>query len=104
MKNVLFVLAIVTMAISCKQKEAVPSMADIQTLAAQYVHLGLTIGQYDENFVDAYYGPDSLKPTSEKNAVFPKDSLLNEVQRLQQALQTLMETTEDDTIAVRAKW
>lgn len=104
MKNVFSVFAIAIIVVSCKQKDAAPAVEDIQSLAAQYVHLGLTIGQYDENFVDAYYGPDSLKPTTIKKDVFPKDSLLNEVQRLQQSFQTLIETTEDDTIAVRAKW
>jgi hypothetical protein len=36
----------------------------ISSLAEEYVRLGLEIGQYDQSFVDAYYGPDSLKPAA----------------------------------------
>jgi hypothetical protein len=46
------------------------------------VRLSLVIGQYDNVFVDAYYGPDSLKPIIRTNPTFPKDSLLTAVKTL----------------------
>src|SRR5436305_1561947 len=64
---------------SCGQKAAVSDTAGLQELAIQYVRLGLTIGQYDADFVDAYYGPDSLKPLKAPSGSFPKDSLIGAV-------------------------
>ena len=74
-------------------------------LAIKYVRLGLTIGQYDPDFVDAYYGPDSLKPTSSKNATFPKDSLLAAVTALQQECAKFLDSTATtDSLQKRAAW
>jgi hypothetical protein len=44
----------------------------LNKIATDYVRLGLVIGQYDPDFVDAYYGPDSLKPVSGKKDIFLK--------------------------------
>lgn len=89
--------------VSCNGKPAVNNAAKLNALATQYVRLGLTIGQYDADFVDAYYGPDSLKPTTAPDAVFPKDSLLAAVADLTQQLQ-VFDSTGNDTLAKRAAW
>ena len=47
--------------LSCAKKEQKTEAHQLNYLAENYVRLGLTIGQYDADFVDAYYGPDSLK-------------------------------------------
>lgn len=73
-------------------------------VAEDYVRLGLTIGEYDGDFVDAYYGPDKLKPTVVKSASFPKDSLLNAVNNLQVRLQPYTTQTTEPSQATRAKW
>ena len=62
--------------LSCS-KNAENEQKKLNLLACEYVRLGLTIGQYDADFVDAYYGPDSLKPTTPKKDFFPKDSLIH---------------------------
>ncbi len=50
----------------------------MEDLAKAYVKLVLKIGHYDGDFVDAYYGPDSLKPdTSHLPRTFPVDQLLS---------------------------
>lgn len=53
-----------TLLISCTnhKEEEKPSLNDI---AEHYVKLVLEIGQYDGDFVDAYYGPEEWKPSSE---------------------------------------
>lgn len=81
-------------------------MPDFNALAEKYVRLGLTIGQYDGDFVDAYYGPDSLKPTRPKAATFPKDSLLKAVSDLQDELKVFTDSTAagNDTLRHRADW
>lgn len=76
----------------------------LNTLAEKYVRLGLTIGQYDSSFVDAYYGPDSLKPKTPKGETFPKDSLLASVDILKAELGALADHVENDTTRTRANW
>jgi hypothetical protein len=78
---------------------------DFNSFAENYVRLGLTIGQYDADFVDAYYGPDSLKPTGAKNSSFPKDSLLSAVNALRQACTKYTDSAQtNDTLRSRATW
>lgn len=89
---------------SCNTASKETEKEKLNTLAEKYVRLGLTIGQYDTDFVDAYYGPDSLKPTAEKSQAFPKDSLLSSVNTLKTELSVLADKGENDTIRTRANW
>lgn len=88
--------------ISCTEKNNAGD-AELNNLAEDYVKLGLTIGQYDSDFVDAYYGPDSLKPKTEKLTGFPKDSLLNSVSELQNKLQNISKEL-NETGKIRVGW
>ena len=76
--NPLFLFTLLIFMISCSEKNNTRD-SELNNLAEQYVQLGLNIGQYDPDFVDAYYGPDSLKPKNATRTIFPKDSLLNAV-------------------------
>jgi hypothetical protein len=76
----------------------------LNNLAIEYVKLGLTVGQYDGDFVDAYYGPDSLKPKTEPLKTFPKDSLLANANSLMNDLRTIANTSKIDTNKIRANW
>ncbi len=90
---------------ACSQPSTLPNAnAALNRLAEKYVRLGLTIGQYDEAFVDAYYGPDSLRPTGTKAIVFPKDSLLNAVQELTRDINALAKDVNNDTLLSRVRW
>lgn len=102
MKRFLYLLPLALFA--CKERKPEPPHEQLDQLAAQYVTLGLTIGQYDSDFVDAYYGPDSLKPKGQPAAIFPKDSLLGAVDRLSAALSASIATETHDSIKVRASW
>jgi hypothetical protein len=62
MKNLFFLFLLSVLAISCTKNADRPETKLLNKYAAEYVRLGLTIGEYDKDFVDAYYGPDSLKP------------------------------------------
>lgn len=81
MKKLLFFILPLAL-LSCKGKDTVNSTSTIGQLAEDYVRIALVIGQYDKAFVDAYYGPDSLKPTAPPSSIFPKDSLLAAVRSL----------------------
>ena len=103
MKKIFFVIPVIIF-ISCNEKKELKSAPDLNRLAEQYVRLGLSIGEYDTDFVDAYYGPDSLKPTAPKLTAFPRDSLLASVDRLMNELKTFRAENENDTAAMRAGW
>ena len=64
---------------------------NLNTLAEKYVKLVLRIGQYDGDFVDAYYGPSHWKPaplaTDDKN--FPATQFMDECEALLQELNEL---------------
>ena len=45
----------------CKSSSQPPNPATLDPLARRYVTLALGLGHHDPNYVDAYYGPDSLK-------------------------------------------
>ena len=68
---------------------------DLNQLATEYVKTCLTIGQYDTDFVDAYYGPDSLKPITKIDSIFPKEVLLDELSNLRNQLSSFDVTTEE---------
>jgi hypothetical protein len=76
----------------------------LNSLAVEYVRLGLTIGQYDTDFVDAYYGPDSLKPKQTPAKEFPKDSLLANTNVLMNELKIISTNSTVDTNKIRANW
>ena len=103
--NILFLFAFLLSLLSCSHggKEAANGAAELNTLAIQYVRLGLAIGQYDKDFVDAYYGPDSLKPVNAASGAFPKDQFLTEVSRLSNELNSF-HANANDTLASRARW
>ncbi len=77
--------------------------AQLNSLAEKYVRLGLAIGKYDESFVDAYYGPDSLKPVAPADSLFPRDSFLRSVNTLINDLKAF-ENNSNDTLAKRSAW
>lgn len=88
---------------SCSQASKQSDKQNVDDLAKKYVKLGLVIGEYDPPFVDAYYGPDSLKPVAPKSATFPKDSLLKAVNSLSQQIKTITLDTAD-SLKQRALW
>src|SRR5688572_10429808 len=82
---------------ACKDSTTPSPTLDEQAL--QYVRLGLTIGQYDADFVDAYYGPDSLRSSLPKQSAMPKDSLIRAVADLKASVENVLSSAgATDTI------
>jgi hypothetical protein len=104
MTKIIFFLGTTLFLFSCTQKKQNNEAAELNQLAEKYVRIGLAIGQYDGDFVDAYYGPDSLKPADPKAAVFPKDSLLKATAELKAAFTKMAASTTNDTLRTRANW
>lgn len=105
MKKVFFSLLILC-AMACKETDTQTddAKARLNQLAEKYIRLGLTIGQYDADFVDAYYGSDSLKPITKPKEKFPKDSLLAATNGLVGQLIEFNNTVSNDTLNKRARW
>jgi hypothetical protein len=75
----------------------------LDELAGEYVKLGLLIGHYDNDFVDAYYGPDSLLPENpEEYDAFPTAILLEKVNALKELFQHFLSQTTDSELIERA--
>ncbi|MDZ4746998.1 MAG: hypothetical protein SH808_00810 [Saprospiraceae bacterium] len=104
MKNWILSLIAISLMVSCKAKNENVATSDISKLAEQYVRLALVIGQYDEPFVDAFYGPDSLKPVTPPAAVFPKDSLLQAIILLKAEFDQIAMTDSSSADGHRAAW
>ena len=80
------------------------SQSALDKLAVQYVKLGLHIGQYDGDFVDAYYGPDSLKPNSSKADQFPAEAFLRKIKSLRQKIKQAVSGKATTEELNRAGW
>lgn len=105
MIRILFFVAISIYIFSCKPSGTqVKKENDVNALAREYVKLALRIGQYDESFVDAYYGPDSLKPVGKPLSVFPKDSLLKATDKLHADVNAIATGNAPDSVKNRAAW
>lgn len=99
----LTVLMLSLLAVSCRTQEKTATASErLDSIAREYVTLGLSIGQYDGDFVDAYYGPDSLRPVKTDSAQFPKEAFLQRATDLKKALAAFV--TGQDTLARRAGW
>jgi hypothetical protein len=106
MRYLLYCFAVIIIFASCNSGDKFAQRnTNLNTLAEKYVRLGLAIGLYDTDFVDAYYGPDSLKPTTPKAATMPADSFKKAVATLMTEFKTFGEQSSiDDTTKKRIDW
>ena len=54
-------LLLISLAVGCRSSTAPADPATLEPIARRYVILALGLGAHDRDYVDAYYGPDSLK-------------------------------------------
>ncbi|MFI5236625.1 MAG: hypothetical protein ACHQLA_01650 [Ignavibacteriales bacterium] len=105
MSKLIIVLTISIILFSCVEKKEVKQESDLEIImndiAKGYVKLVLRTGQYDPDFVDAYYGPQEWKPSGTNlppdSSAFIEllsisDSLLNELEDLSSYKATELET------------
>jgi hypothetical protein len=95
-------LAITMLLLSCKEP-AQPGQDVNLTLnqaAENYVKLGLELGQYDKDYVDAYLGPKEWADLAE-NKPRSIDQLATDISELLQKIQNI--APKDKTLAIRQK-
>jgi hypothetical protein len=72
-KNIL-VLVLILFSFSCSQKKEPVQLSELEVkmnaIAEDYVKLVLNIGQYDADFVDAYYGPKEWRENLKSDLPF----------------------------------
>jgi hypothetical protein len=73
------VIILVLIITSCKSSSNPPS---IDIIAEDYVKLVLEIGQYENAFVDAYFGPEEWKPTEPKSEILPLNNFVRRANTL----------------------
>lgn len=54
----------------------------VNEIAESYVKLVLSIGQYDSDFVDAYYGPNDWKPAGQVSNTLPSNEFISRSNQL----------------------
>jgi len=74
MKQLPIAIFLIAGLISCKRPERTQKK-NLDDIANQYVKLSLEIGQYNKDFVDAYYGPKQWKPEDSTEASLPYQEL-----------------------------
>jgi hypothetical protein len=76
-------LIIIIILISCSSDRNTNQSSQLDVIAEGYVKLVLRIGLYDSDYVDAYYGPEELRPSdSEKQNTFPYSDFNKKVMHL----------------------
>jgi hypothetical protein len=91
MRSFLFAMLAVSLVGACRPSRPAPNPAVLDGVARRYVVLVLGLGRHDPNYVDAYYGPDSLK------AIAARDSLA--VGRIRAAAESLIAVLGDSVPA-----
>jgi hypothetical protein len=94
--KIISILVVALIAFSCSEKKGPIEQSELElkmnSIAEDYVKLVLNIGQYDADFVDAYYGPEEWRANLKSNLMFDStaykslstktDELLNELESL----------------------
>lgn len=109
LKKIITIFITAILFLSCEQKQEPETKSELETkmnnIAEDYVKLVLKIGQYDPDFVDAYYGPKEWKPAGRNlkldSTAF--NELNSECEKLFNELESLGEykATELETLRYR---
>jgi hypothetical protein len=79
-------MAIIVMVLSCQSEK---KQWTVDAMAEQYVRLMLEIGQYDDNFVDAYFGPEEWQPVKDSASTLDSEKMLAKAEELIEQCQSI---------------
>lgn len=99
------------LAFSCSEKKESIPQSDLElkmnNIAIDYVKLVLNIGQYDADFVDAYYGPEEWRADLKSNLQFDSAAFKNlsmQTDKLLNELESLGEYKADELETLRFRY
>lgn len=99
MKKYIVTLVLI-LVFSCKTNSNDPN---IDKVVEDYVRLVLEIGQYDDSFVDAYFGPEEWKPIRDKANMFPLDNFVQGSNKLLNQCDVMLESKDSYVEVARIK-
>ena len=100
-RNALVAALIATSA--CRPTARVAEPSDLDAVAHRYVVLALGLGHHDPNYVDAYYGPDSLKSIADRDSL-PLGAIRAAAESLLAGLGDGVPTYDDSLVAMRHRY
>jgi hypothetical protein len=100
MSRLLFALVLAATALGACQRGVEPAgQTGLDEIAREFVLLSLTIGEKEEGYIDAYYGPEELRAKAKSDAAgLDLDALARRTAELQKKLGGV---TADDPLEVR---
>lgn len=111
MNKLILTLAIVFILVSCSEKKEPVIQSDLElkmnNIAEDYVKLVLNIGQYDADFVDAYYGPEDWRSGLKTDLTFDSTAykvLSTQTNGLLNELESLGEYKADELETLRFRY
>lgn len=100
MKKTILLTIIFLFLLACQRGKTNMSF---NSIAEKYVKTVLELGLYDEDFVDAYYGPDEWKNIT-KEDVFPYQKLTKRVLDMKNDIKNMLESNLSDDEQLRGKY
>jgi hypothetical protein len=84
------IFSLIAIIIACAEVKSAPTDTSyvLSQAAEQYVKLGLELGEYDKDYVDAYLGPDEWKKNA-KDQLRSKQQLASDISQLLQKLKNI---------------
>jgi hypothetical protein len=85
---------------SCATKAPIDVEAQMDPIAEQYVRLALSLGEHDDNYVDAYFGPEEWRDDAKQQAL-PLESIAAAADNLISELQALEMIGAENVVLLR---
>jgi hypothetical protein len=100
----LYLSLVLALAAGCGPGRRAPAdPGHLDAVARRYVILGLSLGQHDPNYVDSYYGPDSLRSAAEADSM-PAEEIGAAAESLIAVLSDGVPTYDDSLIGLRHRY
>ena len=96
-----FALLLVLAACAPTRKPA--PVADLDVVARRYVVLALTMAHHDPDYVDAYFGPDSLRAAADRDSL-PLPAIRQQADSLLESLRAGMPDGTDSMVSMRHRY
>ena len=88
---------------ACRSESAGNDPSRLDGIAQRYVVLALSLGHHDPSYVDAYYGPDSLKAVADRDSI-PLGAIRATADSLIAELGEGVPTYDDSLVAMRHRY